>query len=947
MNYIAKEILSKFGIAKHYGVSVMDGAPGRGSGRYPKGSGEKPNQHSGTDFVGRVKELRKQGMSEKDIAIAVGLKNTSELRVQYSNAVNQQRAARVTSAKAMLQDGQSQAEVARHFGINESTLRSWLDKNSEAKMNQAQATADFLRDQVNKKGMIDVGVGVELELGISREKMKQALYILEEEGYPTYGGGAPQPTNPGKQTNMMILCPPGTEHKEIYNYDKINSIVDYKSRIYDDGSEHFEKGFEFPASMDSSRLEIKYKHDILPNGHEADEDDGTVAIRPGCPDLDLGESRYAQVRILVNEKKYIKGMGYYGDPNDFPEGKDVIFYTNKTPDQADRVLKDIKKDPNNPFGALLKEEGGQYHYLDKDGEWKLGLINKTREEGDWGEWSHELPSQFLAKQSKQLIEKQLSLSLADKESEYNDICSLTNPTVKKHLLETFANDCDSASVHLQAAALPRQQYQVILPVATMKDNEVFAPNYHNGETVALIRFPHGTTSEIPILKVNNKQADAIKMMGNAPADAIGINKKVADRLSGADFDGDTVLVIPCNSPRSKVKIVSTPPLKGLEGFDPKMEYGYSDVKETIDSKGETVKHYYRNGHEFKVMNNTQNEMGQISNLITDMTLKGAKEEEIARAVRHSMVVIDAEKHKLDYKQSELDNHIDALKRKYQEHYVEGDDNPHYGASTLISRAKSPTAVLKRKGSPKINQEGKPWYDPDKPEGALIYKSVREEYVDKYGKKKIRTQDSTQMEETTDARKLSSGTLKEAIYADYANNMKALANKARMEIVHTGKIEYSKSAKEAYRSEVDDLMIKLNKASKNAPRERMAIYATNSEINAMKQANRDMTKKEIKKKKAQALARYRIKYGAERYTIDISPKQWEAIQAGAVSETTLSKILRFADIDQVRNYATPRTYNTVSTAKQNKIAAMKNSGYSTAEIAEAVGVSTSTVKKYMD
>ena len=85
----------------------------------------------------------------------------------------------------------------------------------------------------------------------------------------------------------------------------------------------------------------------------------------------------------------------------------------------------------------------------------------------------------------------------------------------------------------------------------------------------------------------------------------------------------------------------------------------------IDSKG--VEHYYRNGREYKVMKKTQtnNEMGKISNLITDMTLGGASEQEIARAVKHSMVVIDAEKHKLDYKQSYIDNGIQELKNTWQ------------------------------------------------------------------------------------------------------------------------------------------------------------------------------------------------------------------------------------------------------------------------------------------
>lgn len=289
------------------------------------------------------------------------------------------------------------------------------------------------------------------------------------------------------------------------------------------------------------------------------------------------------------------------------------------------------------------------------------MINKRAEEGDWGEWSKTLPSQFLSKQSLTLIKKQLGLAKADKQAEFDEICSLTNPTVKKALLKSFADDCDAAAVHLQAAALPRQKYQVILPLTKIKDNEVYAPNYKDGETVALIRYPHGGTFEIPILKVNNKLAEGKSVLGNTPADAIGINKKNADRLSGADFDGDTVMVIPCNSSQSKVRITSTSPLKGLEGFDTKDAYG-GVVEKGTDGKD----HYYRNGKEYKIMKNTQTEMGKVSNLITDMTLKGATEDELARAVRHSMVVIDAEKHKLDYKQSEIDNGISSLKKSIRE-----------------------------------------------------------------------------------------------------------------------------------------------------------------------------------------------------------------------------------------------------------------------------------------
>lgn len=904
MNRIAREIY-----LIHYGMP-------RRSGRYPWGSGKEPYQHSG-DFLSRIDELKKQGLSDTEIAKSMGL-TTTQFRTQRSLAKDERRAIEVETAKDLRNKGYSLNEIAEKMGYNnDSSVRSLLNENSEARMNQAKKTAEFLKKQIDEKGMIDVGAGVERELGISKEKMKEALYILELEGYPTYGGRVPQVTNKGKQTTLRVVCPPGTEHKDIYDYDKINSLKDYVS--HDEG-ETFDPKFVYPKSMDSKRLQIRYAED------GGENKDGVIELRRGVDDLSLGNSHYAQVRILVDNNKYLKGMAVYGD--DFPDGVDVIFNTNKkkgTPKED--VLKTVKDDPDNPFGSLIKEgindpdnpsseRGGQSYYYDKNGKKQLSLINKRAEEGDWGDWADKLPSQFLSKQSMSLIKKQLNLAEADKQAEFDDICSLTNPTVKKVLLKSFADDCDAAAEHLKAAALPRQKYQVILPLTSIKDNEVYAPNYRNGETVALVRFPHGGTFEIPILKVNNKQPEGLRVLGNTPADAIGINKKVADRLSGADFDGDTVMVIPCNSSRSKVRITSTNALEGLKDFDPKLEYG--------GKKPGT----------FKEMKNTQTEMGKISNLITDMTLKGATEDELARAVRHSMVVIDAEKHGLDYKQSEADNGIQALKKKYQAH---DDDDGYGGASTLISRAKSETSVLKRKGSPVI----------DKETGEQSYKEVVEEYVGKDGKVHTRMQRSTKMAETRDARTLSSGTPQEEVYADYANSMKALANQARKVMVNTGKIEYSSSAKATYSNEVNSLMYKLNDALKNAPRERKAQAIANSVVEAKKKANPDMTKAEIKKASQQALTSARTSVGAKRTPVQITDKEWEAIQAGAISENKLLQILNNTDIDEVRKRATPRITNTLSQAKINRIATLRASGYSTSEIAEALGVSSSTVSKYLN
>lgn len=908
----------------HYGMP-------RRSGRYPWGSGKDPYQHSG-DFLSRVEELTKKGMSEKDIADSMGL-TTSQLRIQKSLAKDERRTIEVDTAKGLREKGYSLNEIAKMMGYkNDSSVRSLLNEQSESRMKEAMNTAKFLKKQVDEKGMIDVGVGVERELGISKEKLKTALYILEMEGYNTFGGGVPQVNNPGKQTNIKVLCPPDTPFKTItdkngnekkvssaiYDYEKVHSITEYTSH---DSGKTFET-FKYPSSMDSKRLAIRYAED------GGIQKDGLVEIRRGVADLDLGGSHYAQVRIMVDGTHYIKGMAVYSD--DLPPGVDVMFNTNKTKDKSKlEVLKPIKSDPDNPFGSLIKA-GGQSYYTDKNGERKLSLINKRAEEGDWGDWADKLPAQFLSKQSKQLAQRQLQLAAADKKAEFDEIMGLTNPTVKKALLKSFSDDCDSAAVHLHAAALPRQKYQVILPVPTLRDNEIYAPNYNDGEKVALIRYPHGGIFEIPILTVNNKHKDSIKMIGPNAKDAVCINSNVAERLSGADFDGDTVQVIPTNS---KVKINTKPPLKALEGFDPKMEY-----PERPGMK------YMKTGKK----DNTQNEMGKISNLITDMTLLGASDDELARAVRHSMVVIDAAKHKLDYKKSEADNNIKALKKKYQGHIDPETGRYSEGTGTIVSRAKGQQSVLKRQGSPIIDPEtGKQsWKVADDVtyEKKMVNKRTGKEYT----KTITKTQKSTKMMETDDAYTLVSDSRNpiELVYADYANQMKALANQARKEMVTTPDIPYNPEAKARYQKEAASLQAKVNVALKNAPRERQAQTMANAILQAKIKDNPDMTKKEKKKAGQQALDKMRMKVGAKKEPVKITEKEWEAIQAGAISPSKLKTIINNADLDTLRQMAMPRSTKQLSQSKINHIATLKASGYTNAQIAQKLGVSTSTVSKYL-
>lgn len=888
-------------ILMHYGVK-------RRSGRYPWGSGDNPYQHGG-DFLARVEELQRLGKTEKQIADELHL-STTDLRMQVRVAKHERRALQADRARSLREDGKTLDEIASILGYaNDSSVRALLNENTAANKNKAQATAEILKKELAEKGAIDVGTGVERQLGVSTGVLQEALFILETEGYNRYGVGVPQVNDPKKRTITPVISVPEIDQREVYqNLDLVKSVGDYHST---DGGESWDKR-EYPASIDSSRVKILY-------GDEGGAlKDGVIEIRRGVADLDLGDSHYAQVRILVDGTHYLKGMAMYSD--DMPDGADIVFNTNKhagTPKMD--VLKKIQDDPDNPFGALIKANG-QSHYIDADGNEKLSAINKLKEEGDWDKMSKNLSSQFLSKQPIQLIKKQLDLTYADAADEFSEICSLNNPTVKRKLLLDFADECDSAAVHLKAAALPRQSTQVILPLNAMKETEIFAPNYRDGEKVVLIRYPHGGTFEIPELTVNNKNPTAVSVLGKNIRDAVGINPKVAERLSGADFDGDQVVVIPTGG---RVKIQSTPALKDLKDFDPKTDYS---------TEGKTGVRLLAKGAA------TQRQMGEISNLITDMTLKGATEPEIARAVKHSMVVIDAAKHKLDYRQSEKDNGIAELKKKYQG--FDDETGHHGGASTLLSRRKQDVEVPERQGSGVI----------DPLTGKVVYKESGRTYVDpRTGKTVAATTKVKRILAVDDVRSMSSGTLQEEAYADYANKMKDLANKARLEYKATPTLKRSASAAKAFEPEVNRLMAALKVAQLNAPLEREAQRIANARVKAKVQANNITDKDEISKIRRAAISDARNSTGAsgKRTRITISDGEWTAIQSGAISDTTLSEILRYAEPKTVRERATPRRTTQLSDARVSRIKAMANSGHTNAEIAEALGISTSAVSKYLN
>lgn len=873
----------------------------RHSGRYPWGSGKDPHQRN-KSFIDYVSDLERSGMSATEVAKAVGM-NTTELRAQKTIAKNAIKKEQITQATKLRDKGMSYDAIAKQLGVaNESSVRAMLAPGEKEKSDHLTTIANMLKDEVETNKYIDIGAGTENYLGISQTKLNTAVAMLKVEGYRVDTLKTEQ-LGTGLNTKLKILSAPGTEYRDIIqNQDKIRSVAKYSN---DNGKSFI--GIEKPVSVDAKRIQVRYG----PEGGA--QMDGVIQLRRGVPDISLGNSRYAQVRIAVDGTHYLKGMAMYAD--DLPNGVDIRFNTNK--DKKSNKLDAMKPmekldngkiDTENPFGSSIKV---QRKYIDKNGKEQLSALNILQEEGDWENWARRISSQVLSKQPPALAKQQLDLTFNIKKAEFDEIMALTNPAVKRKLLQSFADDADSSAVKLKAAGLPRTAQHVILPFNSIKDTEVYAPQYRNGETVVLIRHPHGGRFEIPELTVNNRNKDAKAIIGNA-RDAVGINHKVAARLSGADFDGDTVLVIP-NKKDSKNRIQTHAPLEALKDFDPQTAYkGYEGMPKMSAQK-------------------KQHEMGLISNLITDMTIRGASMSKIARAVRHSMVVIDAEKHGLDYKQSAIDNGIADLKREYQ-------GKASSGATTLISKASSDYRVPERK--PRTMAKGGP-IDPKT--GRKMYEPTGATYINKQGKTIVKTTKTTPIAEAIDAFSLSSGTPIEAVYATHANRLKSIANEARKEYLKTKPVSHSPSAKITYAKEVASLKASLNVALKNAPLERQAQLLAKTIVSAKIKAKPGMEKKDIKKLKGQALTQARIRVGAVKKPVKISPLEWEAIQSGAISNNMLEKILANTDIDQVKAYATPRQKTVMVPARLAKAQSMLNAGYTQAEVADSLGISTSTLK----
>ena len=906
----------------HIGTPQTRDFDPHGSGRYRQGSGEKPYQHD-TDARSFAFEWRKKINPETgkkytntELARIWGV-STTEWRRLMSQGQNSERSENIAKALKYKESGMSVKAIAEKMGAPESTVKSWLLPQADARIRARDNLVNYLKDQVDEKTYLDVGKGVGAQLGISDVSLKNAVYVLQQDGYTIRQLKVPQATNIRQKTTIDVLTKDDVSWNEVWeNRDQIRS----PHGVWFEDNGLTMRDILPPVSVDSKRICVKYTED----GGSAK--DGVIELRPGVADISLGKNTYAQVRIAVDDTHYLKGMAIYS--NDIPEGYDIRFNTNKhkgTPmlgEKDNTVLKPLKSDPDNPFGSTIR----QWDYVGDDGKTHQSPINIVNEDADWDKWSKTLASQFLSKQPVNLAKRQLDLVYKEKFDQYNDILEYPNNTIKAKLLQDLADECDSQAVSLKAAALPRQETKVILPLEKIKDNEVYAPTFENGEEVVLLRYPHAGQFELPRLIVNNNNKEGKEVIGNARK-AIGINSAVAEQLSGADFDGDTVVVIPTRGQNIK----TMKPIKELQEFNDKEVYkAYEGMPRVGKPKAE-------GGDGF----DTQRQMGEVSNLITDMTIKNAPLEDIVKAVKHSMVIIDAEKHNLNWKQSEIDNEIRALKKEYQ-------GGERAGASTVISKAK---------GRSKNFTARDPRYETDPVTGERIWRQAKDaRYVDKEtGEVKYRQEHSTKMDETNDAftlvsRDKSGATTKiETVYATHANQMKQLANQIRLSLLKVPSDKMNTSAREEYKEEVASLEAKMRLAALNAPNERLAQAAASKKIQSITNANPGMSKDDEMKVRNQVINATRKKAGASAHServIKTTDREWEAIVAGALSKEKTTKILGFMDTDEILSRTIPRETQGISDAKLARARSLLNAGYNWNEVAEAIGVSDSTLRRQL-
>lgn len=209
----------------HYGIL-------RRSGRYPWGSSGNV-QSIYESFIDTIENHRKDGWSEVEIAKAYSI-STTELRAAKSIAKNELRAAKIAQAQRLKDKGLSNIAIGERMNLNESSVRSLLEPGKKEKTDIIKTTSDMLRKEVEDKKYVDVGVGVENHIGISKTRLNTAVAVLKEEGYQLHY--IKIPTGPNQYTKQKVLTKKDITYSEVYrdrdNVKQINLNTEDQGRTY-------------------------------------------------------------------------------------------------------------------------------------------------------------------------------------------------------------------------------------------------------------------------------------------------------------------------------------------------------------------------------------------------------------------------------------------------------------------------------------------------------------------------------------------------------------------------------------------------------------------------------------------------------------------------------------------------------------------------------------------
>ena len=317
---------------KHYGVGHLDG--GR-SGRYPWGSGENPYQSDKGSFIGLVSDLKDKKMSDKEIAEALNMTEL-EYKSRWAIAMNsyyrsqgwsekkradhfgltinqlrqsvaigeaEERLYNIGLVTKLKNTGMSVAAISRETGIPDSTVRDLLAPGAEEKANKINKISDALKQELELHDYIQVGSGVEAYLGTTKTGLNNALYNLQQQGYVVTSVQVQQQNAKGNKTTVKVLAPPGTTYGQVK--ENIGNVA-LPFEVHIDRDTDDVVKIQYPKSLDSSRIAIRYGDEADKNGVTGSDKDGVIEIRRGVADLSLGESHYAliiQYQYLVQQLK--------------------------------------------------------------------------------------------------------------------------------------------------------------------------------------------------------------------------------------------------------------------------------------------------------------------------------------------------------------------------------------------------------------------------------------------------------------------------------------------------------------------------------------------------------------------------------------------------------------------------------------------------------------------